>query len=110
MLYEIPIEEIVKEVGECVGVAGDRIHSLGRDRVDAYGRDLVTFLARKLAGYLVKDVAKYFCQEPMTISQGIKKVEDLLRRDKDLAKRVGLMERYLIGKGKKKFIPRILFV
>jgi len=104
MLYEIPIGEIVKEVGKCVGVAGDRMHSLRRDRASAYGRGLVAFLARKLAGYLVKDVAKYFCREPMTISQGIKKVEDLLRRDKDLARRVELMERHLIGRGKKKYL------
>ncbi len=50
----------------------------GRDRQEAYGRNLAAYLARKLAGFGVKEIAQHFKREPMTISLGIKKVENLL--------------------------------
>ncbi len=110
VFYEIPIEEIVKGVGNRIGIPRDRMYSRSRDRRGAYGRSLVGYLARKLSGYLVKDIGKHFRREPMTISQGITKVEDLLRREEGLARKIGLIERDLIGKGKKKyFISNALY-
>ena len=103
VLYEIPIEEIVREVEARVGIFRNQIYSLSRDRRGAYGRSLVAYLARKLSGYLVKDIAQYFGREPMTISRGVIRVEDLLRRDRDLAKRVGLVEKKLVWKRRRKY-------
>lgn len=107
VLFDIPMEEMVREVSRVVGVTRDRMYSLSRDRRGAYGRGLVAYLARKLAGYLVKDIAGYFGREPMTISQAIINVEDLLRRDEGLTKEVALMERHLIRKRKKKYLLSI---
>jgi REP element-mobilizing transposase RayT len=103
VLFEIPLEAIVREVGETVGITRDRIHSLSRDRRGALGRSLVAYLARKLSGYFVKDVAKYFRREPAMMSQGIMKLENLLRADEDLAERVEIIERKLIRNRRKKY-------
>lgn len=104
VMFDIPIEQIVKEVSRVVGVTRDRMYSLSRGRRGAYGRGLVAYLARKLAGYLVKDIAEYFRREPMTMSEAIINVENLLRSDKGLAKKVELMERHLTEKRKKKYL------
>jgi chromosomal replication initiation ATPase DnaA len=103
VLFEIPLEDIVIEVGKTVGITRDRIHSLSRDRRGALGRSLAAYLARKLSGYLVKDVARYFHREPAMISQGMIKVENLLRADDDLAEKVEIMEKKLIRSRKKKY-------
>jgi len=103
ILFEISLEDIVMEVGKTVGIARDRINSLSRDRSGALGRSLAAYLARKLSGYLVKDVARYFHREPAMISQGMMKVENLLRGDEDLAEKVEMMEKKLIRNRKKKY-------
>jgi len=48
-----------------------------------------------------------FYQEPMTISLGVKKVEKLLQRDRDISKRVKIMEMNLREKSKKKYFITI---
>lgn len=53
------------------------------------GRGLVAYPGRKRSGYSVKDIARYFRREPMTISQGVAKVERVLGGNGDLAKEVG---------------------
>lgn len=93
ILYEVPIEEIVKEVGKDMRITRDRIGSLSRNREGAYGRSLVAYLARKLSGYLLKDIARYFHREPMTISQGVAKIERVLEEDENLAEKVGQIEK-----------------
>jgi hypothetical protein len=104
VLFDIPIEQIVKEVSSVVGVTRDRMYSLSRGRRGAYGWGLVAYLARKLAGYLVKDIAEHFRREPMTMSEAIINVENLLRSDEGLAKKVELMERHLTERRKKKYL------
>jgi hypothetical protein len=52
----------------------------------------------------VKDIVKYFCLRPMTISQLIIKVENLLQRNEDLAKRVSAEESHLIEVRMKKYL------
>ncbi|MDI7259041.1 MAG: transposase, partial [Thermodesulfobacteriota bacterium] len=103
VFYEIPIEEIVKEVENRIGITRDRMYSQSRGRRGAYGRSLVGYLARRLSGCLVKDVGKHFRREPMTISLGIARVEDLLRGDEGLARKIGLIEKELVWKKKKKY-------
>jgi len=104
VLFEIPLEDIVMEVGKTVGITRDRIHSLSRDRRGALGRSLVAYLARKLSGYFVKEVAGYFRREPAMISQAVMKVENLLRADEDLAEKVEMIERKLIRNRRKKYL------
>jgi len=107
VFWEIAIEEIAREVIYRMKVPADRLYSMTRDRLGAYGRELVAYLARKLVGLRVKEIAQYFRREPMTVSLGIRKIEELLHRDKDLARRVEAMELNLRKKGKKKYFITI---
>jgi len=68
--WEVPVENIVKEVIRGTSIPRDRLYSLTRDRQGAYGRNLVAYLARKLAGFRVKEIAQHFKREPMTIAWG----------------------------------------
>ena len=105
--WEVPVENIVEEVIRSAGIPRHRLYSLTRDRQGAYGRNLVAYLARKLAGFRVKEIAQHFKREPMTISLGVKKVEELLHRDRDFSKRVEIMEMKLREKSKKKYFITI---
>ena len=69
--------DIAMEVVKQMAIGRERLYSLGRARVGAYGRATVAYLTRKLTGSLVKDIAGYFEREPMTISEGINKIESL---------------------------------
>jgi len=62
---------------------------------------------RKVSGYFVKDSAQHFRREPMTISQAIIKLEDLIQRDKDLGKTIQSLESNLKKKGVKKYLITI---
>ena len=104
VLYEIPLDDIVLEVAKATGISRDCIHSLSRDRKGSLGRSLVAYLARKLSGYLVKDVAAYFHREPAMISQGMIKVENLLRADEGLVERLETIERRLIRDRRKRYL------
>jgi hypothetical protein len=105
--WEVPFEKIAGEVIRGEDIPRDRLYSLTRDRQGAYGRNLVAYLARKLAGFKVKDIAQHFKREPMTISLGIIKVENLQHRDEDFSKRVKTMEMNLKSKSKKKYFITI---
>jgi chromosomal replication initiation ATPase DnaA len=90
-----------------MGIPRDQVYSLTRGRKGAWGRNLAAYLARKLAGFRVIEVARHFKREPMTISLGVKKVENLLQREKAMAKKVEIMERNLMEKSKKKYFITI---
>ncbi len=104
---EIPIEDIVLEVVKRMSIAQHRLYSLTRERAGAYGRGLVAYLARKLVGSPVKDIAQHFKREPMTISLGVKKIENLIQGDRDLARKMEFMEMNLQKKGRKKYFITI---
>ncbi len=105
--WEVPLENIAGEVIRGASIPRDQLYSLTRGRQGAYGRNLVAYLARKLAGFRVKEIAQHFKREPMTISLGVKKVENLLQRDRDFSKRVETMEMNLREKSKKKYFITI---
>ncbi len=105
--WEIPMEEIAREVMNKMGIPADQLYSLSRDRRGAMGRGLVGYLGRKLAGFQVREIARYFKREPMTMSFGIRKIEQLLQPDKDMARKVAAMEMALKRKGKKKYFITI---
>jgi len=105
--WEIPLEEISRQVMDEMGIPEDRLYSLSRDRLGAYGRGLVGYLARKLAGVRVKEIGRYFKREPMTISFGVRKVENWLLRDRDLARRLEALELALQKRGRKKYFITI---
>lgn len=106
-VYDIPIRDIAAEVSKAIGIPLDSLYSLTRARRGAFGRSVVAYLARKVSGCLVKDIAEHFRREPMTISQAIIKLEDLIQRDKDLEKTVESLESTLKTKRGKKYIITI---
>jgi hypothetical protein len=101
------VENIVGEVIRGASIPWDRLYSLTRGREGAHGCNLVAYLARKLAGFRIKEIAQHFNREPMTISLGVKKVENLLLLDKEFSKRVEIMEMNLKRKRKKKYFITI---
>ena len=62
--------------------------SLTRDRMGGYGRTIVAYLTRKLTCSLVKEIARHSQMEPMTISEAALKIESLMVKDIELAKRI----------------------
>ena len=107
LLFEIPLEDIAKEVINHMAISRDRMYSLSRDRIGAYGRGIVGYLARKLTGALVKDIARHFGREPMTMSEAVMKVETLVEKDVELARRIEHMKNVLVTRGKKKYLVTV---
>jgi hypothetical protein len=56
-----------------------------------------------ISGYTVKEVADYFRRSPVTISEAIIKVEDLLREDKSFEKTIKRIGENLIKGRKRKY-------
>ncbi len=90
-VYEIPLGAISEEASIAMGITRDKLYSMTRDREGARGRGIVGYLARRISGYEVNEIATHFGRSPQTISEGIKRVEDLQRRDKSFAKTLSLM-------------------
>jgi chromosomal replication initiation ATPase DnaA len=87
-----------------MGIAQDRLYFLTRDRKGAYGRVLFAYLGRKLSGYLVKDISHDFRREPMTIIEAVMRLERLMEKDEDLARKVNVMEKDLVKGRKRKYL------
>jgi chromosomal replication initiation ATPase DnaA len=102
-VYDIPLEAISQEVSKVTGIAEDKLHTATRGREGARGRGLVAYLARRISGYRVKEIADHFQRSPVTIGEGIMKVEDLLKRDKSSEKALKRMEENLVKGRKRKY-------
>jgi chromosomal replication initiation ATPase DnaA len=105
--WDISMEDIVKKVGERLGIPWEKMYSLTRERQGAYGRGVVGYLGRKLAGLQVKEIARHFHREPMTVSLGVRKIEDLLRQDPEIAQRMDAIEKELSKERKRKYFITI---
>ena len=101
--YDVPLEAISREVSRVTRITEDRLYSWTRDRDGARGRGLVAYLGKRISGYMVKEIADHFKRSPVTIGEGITKVEDLLRRDKSFEKALTLMGKNLIKGRKRKY-------
>jgi hypothetical protein len=55
-------------------------------------------------GYRVKDLADFWGREPTTLSEGVGKVEDGEKADKNFRLRVERMEKNFIRNGRKKYL------
>jgi len=102
-VYDVPLEAISQEVSRATRIREDRLHSAARDREGARGRGLVAYLARTISGCMIKEIADYFKRSPVTISEAVIKVEDLLRKDKSFERAVKRMEDDLIKGRKRKY-------
>ena len=102
-IYDVLLVAISQEVSRATRITEDRLYSAGRDREGARGRGLVAYLARKISGYMVKEIADYFKRSPVTISEGVIKVENLLREDKSFERVVKLIGENLVKGRKRKY-------
>jgi len=102
-VYDIPLEGISREVCRTTGIEEDKLSTATRDREGARGRAVVAYLARRTAGCTVKEIADHFKRSAVTISEGIMKVEDLVRRDKSFEKVLKSMEENVIKGRRRKY-------
>jgi hypothetical protein len=102
-VYEVSLGAISEEASIALGIARDRLYSTTRDREGARGRGVGGYLARRISGYGVEEIAAHFGRSPQTMSEGIKKVEDLQRRDKLFAKRLSFMLENVVKRGKRRY-------
>ena len=61
------------------------------------------YLARRITEYKVKEIANHFLRSSVTVSEGIRKIEGLLRKDKTFANRLELLIGNLIKRRKIKY-------
>ncbi len=101
--YEIPLEAICRVVSRDTGIEEDGLYSVGRGRRGAAVRGTVAYLARRVSGYSVKEIGDHFRRSSVTISEAIRKVEDLLQKDKAFATRLELLIAKLIKGRKRKY-------
>jgi putative transposase len=102
-VYEVSLEDISEETSVAMGIRREKLYSRAREREGARGRWIVAYLARRVSGYGVKEVADYFGRSLVTISEGMKKVEDLERRDKSFAKRLSLIVENVVKGRRRKY-------
>jgi REP element-mobilizing transposase RayT len=102
-VYEVSLEAISEGTSIAMGIRRDKLYSRAREREGARGRWIVAYLARRISGYGVKEIADHFGRSPVTISEGIKKVEDLERRDKSFAKRLSLIIENMVKGRRRKY-------
>ena len=102
-VYEVPIEAISEETSKAMGIRGEKLYSRLREREGARGRWIVAYLARRVSGYGVKEVADHFGRSLVTISEGMKKVEELERKDRSFAKNLNLIVENVVKGRRRKY-------
>jgi len=102
-IYEVPLGAISEETSITMGITRDRLYSMTRDRGGARGRGIVGYLAKRVSGYGVKEIADHFGRSSVTMSEGMKRVEELEWRDKSFGKMLRLIEEHVVKGRKKKY-------
>jgi len=98
--YDISIRELASCVGMFLDVQVEELHSSSRNRQGALGRAMVAYLGKNLCRFANKAIAQVFKRDPVTVSQGIKKVEQMIRDGSDFAASMQQLEKRLT-KGKR---------
>ena len=80
-IYEVSLGDIVGGVEVRFGMPVRVIRGMSRNREGALGRSIVGYLGRKLAGYPLSRVADYFRRDPVSLCQGMAKVEKRMREE-----------------------------
>jgi chromosomal replication initiation ATPase DnaA len=103
-IYDIPMGEIVDGIEKYFGIAAGLIRGLSRNRVGALGRGMVGYLGRKLAGHRLNHMAEYLGRDPVSLCQGIAKVEKRLLDNEEFGKKLKMAEEGLIEGRKKRIV------
>jgi putative transposase len=104
-IYAISLGDIVGEVEMRFGMPASVIRGMSRDRLGAFGRSIVGYLSRKLVGYSLSSIADYFRRDPVSLCQGIGKVEKRIREEDGFRERLMDLEKNLV-KGRKRKITK----
>jgi chromosomal replication initiation ATPase DnaA len=84
------------------GIPVSVIRGMSRNRIGASGRSIVGYLGRKLAGYPLSSMADYFRRDPVSLCQGMAKVERRMREEDGFREKLMELEKNLVEGRKRK--------
>ncbi len=89
----ITLDDIVERTGEVFGVAPEKIKGKSGVRSIALARQVSMFLAKKILGIPLTEIGEYFGgKHHTTVIHSIKKVENLIEKDPEIAKKIEEIE------------------
>ncbi len=89
----ITLDDIVERTGEVFGVSPEKIKGKSGVRSVALARQVSMFLAKKILGIPLTEIGEYFGgKHHTTVIHSIKKVESLLERDPEIARKIEEIE------------------
>jgi hypothetical protein len=91
----IALREIVSAVSSVLTIPRELLYSRSRNRQGAWGRSVTGYVARRLSNYQIKTIAEHFGRDPAGISRGINRLEQMLRQDEAIAKKIARVEEIL---------------
>jgi len=101
-VYDMTLEEIVSQVGSTLELPTDLLYTHTRNRRGAWGRAVCAHLSNKLGGYQIREIAEHFNRDPVVVCQGLKKVEQSLREDRNFGGAMSALESNLIKNKRRK--------
>jgi len=101
-IYEISLGDMVDGVEMGFGIPVSVIRGMSRNRIGASGRSIVGYLGRKLAGYPLSSMADYFRRDPVSLCQGMAKVERRMREEDGFREKLMELEKNLVEGRKRK--------
>ncbi len=104
-IYDLSFADMVDGVERRFGMPASVIRGMSRNRKGASGRSIVGYLGRKLAGYPLSSIADYFRRDPVSLCQGIGKVERRMREEDGFRERIIGLEKNLV-EGRKRRIKK----
>ena len=89
----ITLDDIVERTGEVFGIAPEKIKGKSGVRSIALARQVSMFLAKKILGIPLTEIGDYFGgKHHTTVIHSIKKVENLIEKDPEIAKKIEEIE------------------
>ncbi len=104
-IYEISLGDMANGVEMGFGIPASVIRGMSRNRIGASGRSIVGYQGRRLAGYPLSSIADYFRRDPVSLCQGIAKVEKRMREEDGFREKPMALEKNL-GEGRKRKIKK----
>ena len=101
-IYDISLGDLVEGVEMGFGIPVSVIRGMSRNRIGASGRSIVGYLGRKLAGYPLSSIADYFRRDPVSLCQGMAKVERRMREEDGFREKLMELEKNLVEGRKRK--------
>ena len=101
-IFEISLEDMVDGVEMGLGIPVSVIRGMSRNRIGASGRSIVGYLGRNLAASPLNSIADYFRRDPVSLCQGMAKVERRMREEDGFREKLMELEKNLVEGRKRK--------